>query len=145
MSDDSTYSCVMSCPSTLYPYLDASTKRCVSACPENVNFFGYLPTGTTTAGNCVNPCPPGYFSDNTTRTCVLTCPSNYFAETENNTCSSSCSEINGHFADNVNHLCVPVCPYSPSYDSYGDKYTRRCVTVCNVSDFTYADPNTRLC
>ena len=42
-------------------------------------------------------------------------------------------------------MCVPTCPFSASYDSYGDLFSRTCVTDCPSDKFTVADSNTRLC
>lgn len=42
-------------------------------------------------------------------------------------------------------MCVDICPYNGSYDSYGDLFSRKCVTTCPTDKFTVKDTNTRLC
>ena len=59
--------CLLQCP--LGYFADNSTRSCVTTCPSNPNYFADLASRT-----CVSLCPETattkYYADNLTRTCV---------------------------------------------------------------------------
>lgn len=146
ISDNSTQTCKLSCPSTLYPYLDKASQSCVSSCSSPMFQYGYLPAGQTVEGSCVTFCPTDFFTNFADNTCVGVCPDGYFGETDNHTCYKNCTLANNRFADRVIHMCVDTCTkYNASYDSFADLYSRQCVTACPSDKSTIKDNNTRQC
>lgn len=74
-SDDTTKTCVVTCPWNYYGSMYTGNGVCVSLCDVNTLFAdNYSKT-------CVPTCPSsqGTFGDQDTRTCVDVCPINYFA------------------------------------------------------------------
>jgi hypothetical protein len=74
-ADNTTQSCVVSCPQNYYGSMYTGVGMCVSLCDINTLFAdNYTKT-------CVSTCPSSQatFGDQNTRTCVDVCPLNYYA------------------------------------------------------------------
>lgn len=115
----------------------------ILGCPSNPSYYAYKPTKT-----CVQYCPLGTFSLDSTRTCVTTCPNLYF--------------INSTL-DNIQYQCVATCPNNTFRNStnycilatscpsqhYGDPVNGICTTNCpgtvSVQMFADTNPNVKMC
>lgn len=107
---------------------DNSTRRCVAICPTNPNLFAYNNT-------CILRCPPGWFSDDSSRTCTQTCNQTvgYLAYTPTRQCVLAC--LNNTYS--YNGTCVDICPNASTPVYYIDKTTISCVTSC--PDYYFRD------
>jgi hypothetical protein len=97
-ADNSTYLCVLLCPSTPDYYADNTSLSCVLNCPKTANWITYA---DPTTRKCVTECPPGYLARNDTQRCVQTCPS-------------------GSYADPIIRICVLECTVRPHYYKHTD-------------------------
>lgn len=123
-----------------YPYADSLTHFCTDQCSNNQ--WGYLASGTTRGGACVEYCPdPDFFSNPLTGLCVKQCPTDYFADDTNQTCTQTCPD--DKYMDSVNKQCTTLCPADD--DLFADLFNRTCVTDCDPTTFTFADSLTRIC
>lgn len=107
---------------------DSSTLRCVLTCPTNPNLFSYN-------NECISQCPPGWFSDNSTRTCTQICNQSvgYLAYTPTRMCVLVCPATTYSY----NGTCIPICPNTTAPFYYIDSTTQSCVTAC--PDYYFKD------
>jgi hypothetical protein len=120
--------CVQRCPDGTYSYLDG---KCVNACPSS--FFADKYTN-----KCDTSCTNSTFKDSTSNFCVSKCPPGYFGDiTGGYNCASVCS-VSTEYGDPVQRLCVVKASCTAPY-IYADDLSRRCVTLCPVSQNTFGD------
>lgn len=147
--DDSTRSCVATCPN-LY---DPTTDRCVDVCPRyssSGNLFADLTTNNCVVGSscpantyidydsntCVSACPNGtyYYQSE----CVYHCPHDYFIDASTQSCVSAMDCPANEYADNQTRSCVTQCR-----GTFAKTDIKRCIDVCYAN--TYGDPFTFKC
>ncbi len=150
VGDDSTNTCVQTCPLNPRTFIDDLTKTCVSVCPKSV-------TITTTIY---------YYADRQTGKCTLTCTAasalptiDTYGNNSTQTCEANCIDI-GSYADVVGIMryCISLCtnivstsipPVITYY--YRNNQTKQCVlsTGCpydNVKDlYQFGDNSTLYC
>lgn len=142
------------CPynATIKTYYDNYYRRCVISklvshadCPSSPSYYAL---DQTTSGSCVQYCPSGTFSLDSTRVCTTTCPIYYFVNYTLNVVQYQCvAECPSNTFLNASSFCVnaTTCPAG----SYASPFTGSCVTDCpnNSTVQTYADtnPNVNLC
>lgn len=166
-----TNECRVDCPFWRY-YADNTTWKCVLKCPSDPDYYSDWSTKS-----CVISCPPGTFAENYTRMCIssISCVTPMVADPINNRCVTRCTIdpmyfampdtklcgplcFNNLFADNTTGLCVPGCP--APYFGVNNIANFKCVQFCPPSQYkhttsrlckvscpsgTFADPTTMSC
>lgn len=135
--DVSSYSCVMTCPSSTYvlqyqlcvpscpsPYLYHEGNNCVEDCPIFFNEDSY---------ECVSECAEDFFLYE--NKCVKECPIDTLVIDDilNKACVNDCSEIPGYYLMERENKCVTSCP--PDYLFFNNK----CLNTCPENTFISID------
>ncbi len=103
-ADNSTNTCVLTCPTNPSYYADSNSNICVFTCSS-----GYSDNSTR---KCVEKCPINYSAYDPTMSCVLNCPSLYYTNLDATTGASSCVQsCSLNFIDYTTLSCVAECPY----------------------------------
>jgi proprotein convertase subtilisin/kexin type 5 len=114
-------------------------------CPSYPSYYAY---NNTVNGSCVQYCPFGTFSLDSSRLCVTTCPVYYYVNYTLNDvqykCVASCPQKT--FLNSSN-FCVNATQCPSGY--YGDPLNVVCTASCpgnsSVQMFANTDPNIKMC
>ncbi|KAL4482623.1 hypothetical protein ABPG73_021283 [Tetrahymena malaccensis] len=97
--------------------------QCLTQCPDQCNTNQFLDTD----GVCKSNCPPGKWTNTTTKKCEL-CDSN--CKSCDVTSKSNCTSCNSpQFLDKTSSLCVNTCP-SKYFGNQSTQICEKCDTTC---------------
>lgn len=144
--ENTTQTCVSSCPTGSWAYQNTTDKICIDICPGT-----WFADNSTTLNICVQNCPkiPSLFADSTTKKCVAQCPISggvtYYADSTTQTCVADCPPT--YYAYTPNRTCLAVCPsgYFGLNATVAGVTVGTCVTPSSACGSLVADPYQNLC